>query len=431
MTDSCAFHVDDIPPDLSPEAQQLVDSADRRFKEMINRERFFPDRIGVVLAAGAATRFRPLTASPAHARHGLLSDPEQFSVIAWNKASLPIAGRPLIEFTLRDLVESGFRYIVVNVSLMNAPESIISAAGDGARFGDDVAITFSVEDSPTGTYGGVVGMLEKFAQLRAIPPETEVAIFSGDIYTEQAGFEILRAHRERNAGFTLMLNPISDDQKIHFGTVELDQKNRIVTFHEKRPDSRSNLNNSSRYIAKYELLMRWADELTAVPIDKDCHKDESCFFDFGLHIFSRKLAELNQVGFYGFVSDKIWADLGRIADFHDVNLEFLKTRVVNKIHPDAKMTQNVNLSGNYHIDAGAYVNGHSRIQDSIIGSGWNVEASNIKRSILMPLPPGMQYTIGGDVSVDRCVIACGDVNQSQNEAVVVYNGQKNIINKLR
>jgi NDP-sugar pyrophosphorylase family protein len=409
-------------PDLEPETRDLVSRAERRFDELLRGERVFPDRIGLVLAAGAATRFRPLTASREHAMRGLLDDERRFSVVPWNKASLPIGCRSLIDFTLADMVTSGFRHIMVNVSRLNAPDTIIRSAGDGSRFGPDVAVTYSVEDEPTGTYGGVVRMLDRFARVRPIPRATDVAIFSGDIYTEQPGYEILRAHRERDAAFTMMLNPVPDEMKSQFGTVELDEDNGIIAFHEKRPDSPSNLNNSSRYIAKSDLLMRWAGKVTPVPPDKKVHARPECFFDFGLHVFSRHLLGLKEAGFLGFPSDRMWADIGRIADFHEVNLGFLRSRVMNRVHPAARVAEGSELSGHYHVGASAVLSPGSAVSDSVVGAGWVIDGARIERSVLMPLPAGTTFRVAAGTRLDGCVVGCGDITASATGKVIVFNG---------
>lgn len=417
-------------PDLAPRTRELLARAEKRFQKNLLGETRFPDRVGIVLAAGAATRFRPLTASKEHAERGLLAKADQFSVVPWNKASLPVAERPLIDFTLADLVASGFRYIIVNVSRLNAPDSIIRAAGDGSQFGDGVAVTFSVEDQPTGTYGGVVKMLRKIDDLRPVPPETDVAIFSGDIYTEQPGYEILRYHRDRGTAFTMMLNPVPDEMKDQFGTVELDDQDNILAFHEKDPGSPSNLNNSSRYIAKYELLMRWADKLTDVPTDKSLHTSEACFFDFGLHVFSRHEADLREAGFLGFCSDRLWADIGRISDFHEVNVGFLHSRVVSSVHPDAIVAAGSRLAGSYSVGARAIISEGSSVKDSAIGAGWILEDASVERSILMPLPLGQSFRLKPGSHLERCVLGCGDIEGSYSGKVIVFNGKELVLTEL-
>ncbi|MCP4674977.1 MAG: hypothetical protein GY854_05620, partial [Deltaproteobacteria bacterium] len=84
-------------PDLAPETLEILREADLKFRKLLRNEPIFPDRLGVILAAGAATRFRPLTASKHLAERGELDNNEHYGVVAWNKASLPIANCPLLD----------------------------------------------------------------------------------------------------------------------------------------------------------------------------------------------------------------------------------------------------------------------------------------------------------------------------------------------
>jgi NDP-sugar pyrophosphorylase family protein len=397
---------------------------------MLATERDFPDRIGIVLAAGAATRFRPLTASRLHSERGELANKEHYSVVSWNKASLPIANRPLISYTIEDLINSGFRYIIINVSQLHSAGSVIEAALKKTRMSEDIALTFLVEDAPSGTYGGVIKMLSTINKRRPIPPETDVAVFSGDIYTEQPGYEILRFHREKESAFTLMLNEIPDDMKGEFGTVEVNETQNIVGFHEKKPDAPTNLNNSSRYIAKYGMLQSWAGRLTPVPPDKRLHTSQDCFFDFGLHIFTRHLKEIQDAGFFGFVSEKRWADLGRIADFHDINMYLLHQRVVSRIFTGALVTNDCNIGGNFTIRRGSTICNGATLTDVSIGEGWIVNGATLERTVLMPLPDGFSYEIGSGVHLKDCVIGCGNITSDYTGNVIVFNGHNLVVNNL-
>ena len=415
---------------MSPATVELVEKSMANFFSRLAAERDFPDRIGIVLAAGAATRFRPLTASRLHSELGELANKEHYSVVSWNKASLPISNRPLISYTIEDLINSGFRFIIINVSQLHSAGSVIEATLSKTRLSEDICITFLVEDAPSGTYGGVIKMLSLINSRRTIPDNTDVAIFSGDIYTEQPGYDILRFHREKDAAFTLMLNEIPENMKGEFGTVELNGNRNIVKFYEKKPDSPSNLNNSSRYIAKYGLLRRWKAKLTPVPPDKRTHADRECFFDFGLHIFNRHLKEIQDAGFYGFVSDERWADLGRIADFHSINMYLLHQRVVSRIFTGALVTNDCSISGNYTIRRGSTICNRSTLKDVSIGEGWIVNGASLERTVLMPLPDGYSYEIESGVVLKDCVVGCGNINNSYEGKVIVFNGHDLVVNDM-
>lgn len=418
------------PPRFSPDTDEFLRKSQKRFESELLGESVFPDRLGIVLAAGAATRFRPLTASRYNAEAGELEQPGHFSVVSWNKAALPVAHRPLIGHTVADLASAGFRYIIVNVSRRHSAESIIRALAGSRDVCGDAKVMFLVEEKPSGTFGGVAKMLQTIAGVRPIPDNTDVAIFSGDIFTEQPGAEILRYHREERGVFTLMLNPIPEESKKEFGTVEIDGRHRILRFYEKLPHSPSNLNNSSRYVAKFGFLARWFDRVTEVPPDKGLHRSSRCFFDFGLHLFTRHLAELQAEGFIGFVSDKNWADLGRISDYHAVSLHVLEQQGFRVVEEGTEVAPDSRLFDFYHVQRGARIRSGARIRNSTVGSGWIVDGATLDRTLLMPLPRGVSFTVAPGVSLSRCVVGSGSTGIDLKDKVVVYNGNDLIVEDL-
>jgi NDP-sugar pyrophosphorylase family protein len=240
----------------------------------------------------------------------------------------------------------------------------------------------------------------------------------------------LRFHREKRSAFTLMLNRVPDEMKNQFGTVELDDDSRIIAFHEKKPDAPTNLNNSSRYIAKFGLFNRWAGEITAVPSDKKLHKDPAYFFDFGLHIFDRCLKEIQKEGFYGYISDKRWADIGRIYDFHEINIQTLNNKMICRVHHKAKITNNCSLLGNYSITNRSVIRNRAVVKDSVVGEGWTIDGATLTRTVLMPLPEGVSYTIARGVNLTNCVIGCGDIDTSYENKVIVFNGTNLVVNEI-
>jgi NDP-sugar pyrophosphorylase family protein len=86
----------------------------------------------MVLAAGLGTRLRPLTEKTP-------------------KCLMPLAGYPLLDWTLRWLKRCGIAECVVN--LHHLPDQVREFAGDGSRFG--LKINYSYESELLGTAGAV------------------------------------------------------------------------------------------------------------------------------------------------------------------------------------------------------------------------------------------------------------------------------------
>ena len=408
---------------LDGPVRETVARANVRFRDLLLRYEEPPELIGVVLAGGAATRFRPLTSSRHMVEQGLAPASDGFSLVPWAKPALPLVREPLIRRTVRDLAAMGCPLVLVNVGRHLAPERIIESLGDGSWLGPRCGLAYLVEESPSGTYGGVMHMLDLALELRPLPPRTRVAIFSGDIYTEQEGAEILRFHEEHDADLSIMLNPVPHAMKREFGTVLLDGSARITEFREKDPHSPSNLNNSSRYLARLDLLERFRCRLGPLPQDKDRHRDEGLFFDFGMHIFPLLLREGTTGGFWGFVSDKKWADLGRVIDYLRTSVELLEKGQVCCVHPEARLIgSELRIEGPNFIDASCTLSGSSSLSHAAIGAGWTVADSVLERVVLLPLPEGTRFRIEG-CRLEDCVVACGDLyNLQERGRLLVFDG---------
>jgi N-acetyl-alpha-D-muramate 1-phosphate uridylyltransferase len=90
----------------------------------------------MILAAGRGDRMRPLTDTTP-------------------KPLLKVAGKPLIQYTIENLVQAGFTELVINVAYLG--EQIIQALGDGRQFG--ATIVYSREAEALETAGGIIQAL--------------------------------------------------------------------------------------------------------------------------------------------------------------------------------------------------------------------------------------------------------------------------------
>ncbi|MEE2765980.1 MAG: nucleotidyltransferase family protein [Pseudomonadota bacterium] len=131
----------------------------------------------MILAAGRGERLRPLTDSVP-------------------KPLLPVAGRPVIEYTIAALVDAGFIDSVINVAYLG--QVIEQALGNGDRFGADLSYS---REGKTGleTAGGVVHALPLLG-------DGPFLVVNGDILTDFP-FDCLRTRRSRPAHLVLVKNP--------------------------------------------------------------------------------------------------------------------------------------------------------------------------------------------------------------------------------
>ena len=162
----------------------------------------------LILAAGLGTRLGQLTENRP-------------------KPMLPIAGKPLLEHTIRWLREYGIRDIAINVH--HFPESITGYFGDGR--GLDVSIRYSRENQLLGTAGAA-------KRLQAFLDEPFVAVY-GDVLTNLDLDRLLAMHSVTSFGdthgsvLTMALYAVANPSEC--GLVELDPTGRVRRFVEKPP----------------------------------------------------------------------------------------------------------------------------------------------------------------------------------------------------
>src|SRR5579872_3025876 len=139
----------------------------------------------MVMAAGAGTRLRPLT----------LTVP---------KPMVPVANRPVLEYTLENLRRHGITDVVLN--LHSHPEAIRKHFKDGAAWG--VRLAYSYEPKLLGTAGGV-------KKVASFLKGGTFLVMSGDGLTDANLTDLLAFHRDRHSAATMGLKPV--DVRFEYG----------------------------------------------------------------------------------------------------------------------------------------------------------------------------------------------------------------------
>lgn len=228
----------------------------------------------LILAGGLATRLRPLS----------LTRP---------KILFPLANKPLIDYTLRNLRDNGVDTVIMAVN--NLADMIIGYLGR-ERFGMEILYSFEAE--PLGT-GGPIKLAEGF--LGADP----FLVLNGDLLTE-IDYDDLIVHHEESGGIaTIALTRVEDPSR--YGVAALDGS-RITEFIEKpaREDAPSNWINAGVYVVEPDVLdmilggRRVSIEREVFPI----------------------LSKGN--GLYGYKYEGLWMDIGVPGDYLKANGIFLE-----------------------------------------------------------------------------------------------------------
>lgn len=157
----------------------------------------------MILAAGLGTRLRPLTATVP-------------------KPLVEVAGRPLIEYSLRLLQAGGITDIVIN--LHHLGEQVPARLGDGSSYG--LRIVYSMEQKILDTGGGI-------KNAESLLRNQPFVVINGDTILDAPLDELIEAHRRRNATATMLLR--ADPDAARYGIVRVDADARVRSILDRPP----------------------------------------------------------------------------------------------------------------------------------------------------------------------------------------------------
>jgi len=161
---------------------------------------------GIILAAGKATRLRPLTKVTA-------------------KQLLPIYDKPMIYYPIETLVNAGIKDILIIISPEYAGQ-FLNLLGSGNDFG--AKFTYEIQDESRGTADAfIIG--ESF-----IGQENVALIFSDNIFEHNFTSQI----KNFTSGAMVFAKEVHDPER--FGVVEFDQKTKVLSLEEKPLKPKSN-----------------------------------------------------------------------------------------------------------------------------------------------------------------------------------------------
>jgi NDP-sugar pyrophosphorylase family protein len=232
----------------------------------------------LVLAAGLATRLRPLTR-------------------ARPKALLPVLGRPLIGETLGRLEAAGVEATAVNLHYL--PDAIESELGE--RWGE-MPLVYSREQEILGTLGAL-GPLRDF-----LGEADLIVLVNGDSLCDWPLRELVDRHLERGAFSTLLLSSSADP--VDFGGVGIDAEGRVVAF-----PGAPEVGDVARHLVFAGCHVFGADLLRRVPEGNACIVAD---------LYRPGLAQGLDLG--SLVSDARWHDLGTPGRYLKAVLDTLERR---------------------------------------------------------------------------------------------------------
>ncbi|MFC1670603.1 sugar phosphate nucleotidyltransferase [Spirochaetota bacterium] len=328
----------------------------------------------IIMAGGEGSRLRPLTCNRP-------------------KPMIPVINKPVIEHAINLLKKHGITNIII--SLFYRPENIQNYFGDGSDW--NVKITYSVEETPLGTAGGVKKAIGK--------NEHTILVLSGDGLIDFNITEILSFHNKKKSPFTIVLTHVK--KPTEYGIVITRDDGRIEKFLEKPAWSEvfTDTANTGMYVIEPEIVNRY------IPEDNK--------FDFSLDLFP--VLQKNKVPLHGYIADGYWCDVGNLTSYSSVHKDILdgmvKVKMPGKkigttvwagkdveIHSDAEITGPVILGDFVKIKKGAQVS-----EFSVIGANCIIEEeASIKRSVLLHSTViGRKCELRGAIIGKRCILGQG------------------------
>jgi len=309
---------------------------------------------GVILHGGHGTRLRPLTHT----------GPKQL---------IPVANKPISQYVLEDLRDSGIREIAIILGDIY-PEKVKEFYGDGERFG--VRITYIHQGEPKGI-AHAVSLCEDFV-------EEDFVVYLGDNLLKGGISQYVKEFSESSLDAMILLCKVVKPEL--FGVAKFNEKGKLIGLVEKPKVPPSSYALTGIYFfrrAIFDAIKRlkpsWRGELE---ITEAIHL---------LLVSGYKVAHRIVSGW--------WKDTGTPDDILEANrlvLDDLKTQIDGTVQNQSSLQGRITLGSGSIVKSGALIRGPAIIgEDSTIegdvyigpytsiGNNVTIKSGEIENSIVM------------------------------------------------
>lgn len=206
------------------------------------------------------------------------------------KSMAAVNGRPFLEYLLEFLIAKTVHRVILSVGYHS--KEITDYFGSAYR---NLSIDYAVEQEPLGTGGGIRLAMEQCSN-------TDVLAMNGDTLFLADIKGLMQMHIQNNATASIALRKVQDISR--YGSVTMDQKNKIIGFGEKSYSKEPGLINGGIYCLNRRFYL---DNTKAgnFSIERDCFE---------------KWAGGGQL--FGFPSDAYFLDIGIPEDYQRAQHEF-------------------------------------------------------------------------------------------------------------
>lgn len=283
---------------------------------------------GVILHGGNGTRLRPLT----------YTDVKQL---------LPLAGKPVSEYALLNLINLGIKEVNIIVGEVGEKE-VKEYYGDGSKWGINITYTFQ---------GKPLGIAHAIGKTREFVNGEDFVVILGDNYFQNGLTELANAFSAKGYASLVALTKVDNPKQFGIAQVE---NGKIVSLVEKPKEPKSDLAITGAYFLTpsiFEIIdvlsPSWRNELEIT------------------EAFQTMLDKGMSIG-YSIITGW-WKDTGTVDEFLDCN-----RMVLDKMEDSSSKQGRKNISGRTLIQKDVAIDHKTRILGPcFIGSGTIIENSYI------------------------------------------------------
>ena len=299
---------------------------------------------GIILHGGHGTRLRPLTHT----------GPKQL---------LPIANKPMSQFCLEAISETGISEIAIIVGGVGS-NKVREYYGDGKKFG--VKITYIEQDEPRGI-AHAIRLCKKFVG------NEKFLVFLGDNIIQKSIIDFVENFKNSDYDATVLLCEV--DNPSRFGIADIENE-KILKITEKPKNPKSNLAVTGIYLLTPKIF-EIIDNL------KPSWRNELEITD----ALDNLLKENNNISF-----EKItdyWKDTGTPEDIIHANGEILKKQTAQGLELELASGEGSIIESNVEINLPVIIGKNCHISSSSIGPNVSIgdntiiSGSSIEHSIIM------------------------------------------------
>lgn len=347
--------------------------------------------IGIILAGGNSRRMKELSAKRA-------------------VCAMPIAGSyRSVDFALSNMEFSHIQKVAIltqyNSGSLNEHLSSSKWWDFGSKQGGMFIFTPALTNESNSWFRGTADAIAQNLSFLKNSHEPYVVITSGDCVYKMDYNEVLRYHMDKKADITVVVKEMPADVNVErFGTVSLDEEDRILEFEEKPVVTRSNIISCGIYVIRRRLLIELLEKA-----------QEEGRYDFVRDILIR-YKDFKRI--YGYRMTTYWSNIATVEDYFRTNKDFLKPEVRNYFFrqyppvnsrvidlPPAKYNPGAYLR-NSLVAAGCIVNG--TVEDSLLFQKVYVGNNcTIKNCIILN-----DVYIGDNTYLENCIVESRGTIQS-------------------